>query len=698
MKLQKKLFTLSLVGAATTALVGLTGFWSLRSAGETGEHVLLNGNVQRAQMTADMNHDALRADVFFAFYAAEHGGSRSDALAALDERAEGLRSALAEVREQTDEDYVIAQLDKVDPVVEAYIDSGREISELAFTNPAAAVAREGEFDVAFEDLVTELEALGDLIARDSEETAAAQGSSNRRAILAIFVVMLLGAAATLASAWVMSRRISRGIIAAAQRADQLRGMCITNLGHATAALERGDLEYEIVIGTPELEIDSEDEVGDLSRTINGIIAQTKGTIASFEAARGRIRGVIDETRKLNVAAEAGRLEERGNAAAFEGSFRDLVGGINTTLDAVIEPINEAAGVLERVAQKDLTARVEGSYKGDHARIKNALNSALDDLSDALSQVSAAAQQVGAASEQISAGSQTLAQGASEQAGSLEEVSSSLQEMSSMSKQNSANAQEANSLAEAARGSTQRGVDSMTRLSGAVERIKESADQTAKIIKTIDEIAFQTNLLALNAAVEAARAGEAGKGFAVVAEEVRNLAMRSAEAARNTSELIEGSVKNAEEGVALNSEVLSNLEEISGQVNKVREVMGEIAAASEQQTQGVDQINVAVEQMNGLTQASAANSEESAAAAQELSSQAAVMLSLVEQFQLDLGSKPAAMADFTVVASTPKKVKVPALAGVGKKAKKNGNGNGNARYDAAKLIPFDEDDVSALEEF
>ena len=264
----------------------------------------------------------------------------------------------------------------------------------------------------------------------------------------------------------------------------------------------------------------------------------------------------------------------------------------------------------------------------------------------------------------------------------------------MSKQNSANAQEANALANAAQGATQRGVDSMTRLSGAVERIKASADQTAKIIKTIDEIAFQTNLLALNAAVEAARAGEAGKGFAVVAEEVRNLAMRSAEAARNTSELIEGSVKNAEEGVTLNGEVLRNLEEISGQVGKVREVMAEIAAASEQQTQGVDQINLAVEQMNGLTQASAANSEESAAAAEELSSQAAVMLSLVQQFQLEEGSaRPAAEPVKKAVK------KVPALAIAGKKpAKKNGNGNGHARFDAAKLIPFDEDDLGTLEEF
>jgi methyl-accepting chemotaxis protein len=241
-----------------------------------------------------------------------------------------------------------------------------------------------------------------------------------------------------------------------------------------------------------------------------------------------------------------------------------------------------------------------------------------------------AEQVSSAAGQVSSASQSLAEGATEQAAGLEETSSSLEEMSSMTKQNADNAQQANTLAAEAKNAANSGSEAMERMGGAIEDIKRSSDETAKIIKVIDEIAFQTNLLALNAAVEAARAGEAGKGFAVVAEEVRNLAMRSAEAAKNTSNLIEQSVNNSRNGVQICTEVKKALDEIVGSIGKTSDLVGEIAAASSEQAQGVNQINTAVSQMDKVTQQNAANAEESASASEELSSQAEVMNEVVDQ--------------------------------------------------------------------
>jgi methyl-accepting chemotaxis protein len=307
--------------------------------------------------------------------------------------------------------------------------------------------------------------------------------------------------------------------------------------------------------------------------------------------------------------------------------------MNGVLEAFLTPSNAAFAALNRAAEGDLTARMEGDWPGAYGQIKANINGLIERMDQGFGQVAVSADQVASAAEQISSGSQSLAQGTSEQASTLEEVASSLQELSSMSGQSSANAREAKGLSDGARAGTDEGVAAMNRLSEAMERIKLSSDETAKIVKTIDEIAFQTNLLALNAAVEAARAGDAGKGFAVVAEEVRNLAMRSAEAAKNTAQLIEENVGNAEGGVALNSEVMAALQEIQKQVIQVSEVMDEIAAGADQQKQGVEQINTAVEQMNQVTQTTAANAEESSSASEELTAQAEDLRALVGAYKM-----------------------------------------------------------------
>ncbi|MCP4641925.1 MAG: hypothetical protein GY851_15900 [bacterium] len=254
-------------------------------------------------------------------------------------------------------------------------------------------------------------------------------------------------------------------------------------------------------------------------------------------------------------------------------------------------------------------------------ITRPINRVIVELGDGSEQVTNAAGQVSSASQQ-------MAEGASEQASSLEETSASLEEMASMTRQNADNANQANQMSTEASGAAEQGIEAMERMSSAIERIKVSSDETAKIIKTIDEIAFQTNLLALNAAVEAARAGEAGKGFAVVAEEVRNLAQRSADAARSTSELIEESQQNTDNGVRVSTEVGDMLRQISEGIGKVNQLISEVTAASNEQAQGVDQINTAVAQMDRVTQANAASSEEAASASEELSAQAETLNDMV----------------------------------------------------------------------
>ena len=345
---------------------------------------------------------------------------------------------------------------------------------------------------------------------------------------------------------------------------------------------------------------------------------------------------LDYSREVQGLIDAGingDLKKRGNTEVLSDVFRPMMEGINEILDAVVAPINEAGEVLTHVGRQDLTARVMGDYKGDHAAIKNNLNGALQSLEQALGRAKEASLQVNQASEQIANSSQTLAEGASEQASSLEEVSASLEELTAMTNQNADNASQADVLAKESRGMATKGNEAMQNMESAINKIKVSSDQTAKIIKTIDEIAFQTNLLALNAAVEAARAGEAGKGFAVVAEEVRNLAARSAEAAKNTAEMIEESVKNAEGGVQISSNVAEILRDIMESASKVSDFISEIAAASKEQATGLNQINKAVSEMDKVTQSNAAGSEESAAAAEELSAQAESLGSIIAAFRI-----------------------------------------------------------------
>jgi methyl-accepting chemotaxis protein len=403
--------------------------------------------------------------------------------------------------------------------------------------------------------------------------------------------------------------------------------------------------------------------GDLATPVAGADADAAGAdelaavARAFERVRRTTQALVDETGRLTAAAAAGALDVRGDAARFEGAFREVVAGTNRTLDglevltsearaqrdAAQRFLAEAGAVLRRAADGDLTARVAGAHAGEHAEIAAALNTALATLGDALGRVRAAAGEVSAAGAQITAGSQSLAGESAAQAAHIEEVVASVQELASVTRRNAAGAGAARALADEARAAAAEGVACAAQLDEASARVQASREQTASIVRTIDEIAFQTNLLALNAAVEAARAGDAGRGFAVVAEEVRALALRSAEAAKRTGALIADGARHAADGAAANVRARSALAAIAARTDRVTEVVGEIAAASGQQAQGVDQIAAALDEMTALTQRAAANAEEAAAAAAELSGQAASLDDLVAEFTLDAAPGTAAAA-------------------------------------------------------
>lgn len=305
-----------------------------------------------------------------------------------------------------------------------------------------------------------------------------------------------------------------------------------------------------------------------------------------------------------------------------------------TMRQTEQVLSETSGVVGAMADGDLTKRMQGHYTGQFALLRDAVNQSVENLQKTISEIKGVAVSVDSGSSEISQGNIDLSQRTEEQAASLEETASAMEEMTATVKQNADNAAQANQLAISARNQAEKGGDVVKHAMVAMEEINGSSKKISDIIGVIDEIAFQTNLLALNASVEAARAGEQGRGFAVVASEVRNLAGRSATAAKEIKDLIVDSGSKVEEGSRLVNQSGETLGEIVDGVKKVTDIVGEIAAASEEQSVGIDEVNKAVGQMDGLTQQNAALVEEAAAASESLSDQARGLGRLMNQFIVD----------------------------------------------------------------
>jgi len=368
----------------------------------------------------------------------------------------------------------------------------------------------------------------------------------------------------------------------------------------------------------------------LQTEYRGDFARIKDSLNRSVAA---INGLTQETAGLIEAANAGELSARGDITQFSGKWLEMIEGLNSIFEGVEVPISNVTQSLEALSKGDLSRRMEGDYHGAYETLKENTNASIGNLRGLISNVHATALNVTTSSSSIAESSAGLSDRTRQQAASLEQTAASVEEMTATVQQNADNARQANQLAISTREQAEQGGAIATRAVEAMTGIAASSNKMSDIIGVIDEIAFQTNLLALNAAVEAARAGDAGRGFAVVASEVRNLAGRSAEAAKEIKGLIHSSVENVNAGSKLVGESGEALSDIVQSVRKVGDIIAEISAASDEQAIGIEQINNAIMKMDTSTQQNSVVVDQVASSSRDLDAEASGLLSSVDAFEL-----------------------------------------------------------------
>ncbi|MCS4281499.1 methyl-accepting chemotaxis protein [Stenotrophomonas rhizophila] len=377
-------------------------------------------------------------------------------------------------------------------------------------------------------------------------------------------------------------------------------------------------------------------VGDLSLDMERLPGEKAVITQALDTAKANLGAINAEIKRLAEAAALGDFSLRGDQARYQHDFGEMVGGLNRLMQTTEQDLGEVSRVLQAIAGGNLSARMHGDFHGVFARMRDDMARTTGQLTTIVGDIKHAAQSIQTAAGEIAEGNSDLSRRTEQQAANLEETAASMEELTSTVRQNAEHARQANQLSISAASVASQGGEVVGQVVTTMSAIQGSSRQIAEIISVIDGIAFQTNILALNAAVEAARAGEQGRGFAVVASEVRTLAQRSAGAAKEIKALIDQSVADVDSGAALVRQAGQTMGEIVGSVQRVTDIMADIAAASQEQSAGIEQVNQTVVQMDETTQQNAALVEEASAAARSMEEQAVALNAAVDVFVLDAG--------------------------------------------------------------